>query len=126
MSYDCYCESDVHVALYRATLPVARKSYRCEECPGVIQPGERYERVFAIWDGHPSTIFTCERCYDLRVWTKNNVPCLCIQHGGMDDELRLAIEDACFRAPLETVGLYFGFLRRKVLRDRHNRGARAN
>lgn len=117
---DCYCDGDP-AQVYNVTLPRARKSYHCEECGGAIRAGERYERVFAVWDNSPSTYRTCERCRDLRVWVKNNVPCLCWYHEWMDEALTEAVDAACARAPLETAGLRFGFLRRKVLRDRYNK-----
>jgi hypothetical protein len=73
----------------------------------------------------PTTFRTCEPCYDLRVWVKNNVPCLCIMHDNMDEEMTIAVDEARYRAPEETVGLKFGFLRRKVLRQRIKRRKKA-
>lgn len=123
MYYDCSCDYDPP-SVYSATTPRAKKTYRCDECRGSISPGERYERVFGVWDGRADTYRTCERCFDLRTWVKNNVPCLCIMHGNQDEENENAVDSARHRAPLETAGLLFGFLRRKVLRERHNRIAR--
>lgn len=119
MSYDCFCDFDP-AQVYSVRLPRARKEYRCEECKGKIRVSEQYERVFAVWDNWPSTIRTCERCRDLRVWVKNNVPCLCWSHGNADQDMADAIDEAVSRAHEETVGLRFGFLRRKEARDRHN------
>jgi hypothetical protein len=124
MHYDCSCDYDPP-SVYSATKPRARKRYCCKECDGLILPGEQYERVFAVWDGSPGTIRTCGHCHDLRVWVRNNVPCLCVMHGNMDEEMSEAVESACWRAPLETAGLKFGFLRRKVLRERFNEQRRA-
>ena len=123
MSYDCSCDYGDQPAFYVATQPRAREPHRCYECGGPITPGERYERVSAKWDSRVDTICTCERCFDLRVWVKNNVPCLCVMHGGMDEQMRDAVEEACWRAGDEARGLKFGFLRRKILRDRHNASA---
>lgn len=124
MSYDCYCDYDPPT-VYNSTTPRAKKIYKCGECSGPILPGERYERVFGIWDGNADTFLTCERCVDLRTWVKNNVPCLCLVHGNQDEQNDMAVRDARYRAPLETGGLLFGFLRRQVLRERHNQRARA-
>ena len=121
----CTCDYDAP-AFHRVTTPAARKSYHCEECNGWIKPGEKYERTVGKWDGYVDTFITCERCFDLRTWVKNNVPCLCWAHGGGDETMAEAIAEAVGRAPDETAGLRFGFLRRKVLRDRHNKLARAN
>lgn len=124
MSYDCFCDYDAP-NFYRQEIRKARKTFRCEECSGRITPGERYEFVSGCWDHQVSTIRTCERCYDLRQWVKNNVPCLCWAHGNLTDDLREAVEEAAYRAPQETVGLRFGFARRLVMRDRHNGQRRA-
>jgi len=122
MTYDCSCDYEP-AQFYCAAKPKARKQHKCYECAGDILPGERYERVTAKWydfDG-VQTMRTCERCYDLRTWVKNNVPCLCIMHGNQDEENDNAIDEATYRAKDETRGLRFGYLRRKVLRDRHNK-----
>ena len=100
--------------LHRRELRKARKEHRCEECSGKIIVGEAYENVFGIWDGSTYTCKTCQRCVDLRQWVKNNVPCFCWEYGNMAEGAKEAIEEAKFRAPEETVGLYFGFLRRLV------------
>jgi hypothetical protein len=112
---DCYCDYD-RPAFYVASIRMARKVHRCDECGGEIRPGEQYEHVSAKWDGSIGTVSTCRHCHDLRVWTKNNVPCLCVMHGNQDEENDLAIENAIYRAPDETKGLKFGYLRRKVAR----------
>lgn len=121
---DCYCDYDPP-RVYSPAIYRARKRYSCDECRGPILPGERYENLFGVWDGCASTFHTCERCVDLRTWTKNNVPCFCWMHGDMDQMMREAVEDAVYRAPQETRGLHFGLLRRFVLRRRHNELARA-
>ena len=125
MSVDCYCDYGDPPAFYNATLPRARKKHRCLECGGPIVPGERYERVVGKWSGYGvDTFHTCERCYDLRIWTKNNVPCLCIMHGDMDDQIRNSIDDAYERSRDEVKGLWFGYARRMVARKRHNEAAK--
>jgi len=116
---DCSCDYDPPT-LYRADIVRARKRYKCCECDGVIEIGERYEYVFGLWEGYTSTHKTCERCRDLRTWVKNNVPCLCIMHGNQDEENENAIDEAYRRAASEVVGLRFGYLRRRALRDTWN------
>lgn len=122
---DYYCADDYDpLQFYFAKVVRAKKKHRCEECGASIYSGEQYERVTIKYEGEMYTITTCERCYDLRVWVKNNVPCLCTTHGNMDEEMANAIESACARAPDETIGLRFGFLRRKAARDKFNLRAR--
>lgn len=121
---DCYCDYDPP-SVYRPKIVRARKLHRCYECGGIITPGERYEALFAIWDGSASSVHTCERCVDLRTWVKNNTPCFCWMHGDMDEQMRDAVQGARERAPDEARGLWFGLLRRFVLRDKHNKAARA-
>lgn len=125
MMSDCYCDYD-RPDFYVASIRRARKSRVCYECGGVIIPGDKYEYVSAKWDGYIDSISTCEHCRDMRVWTKNNVPCLCVMHGNQDEENELAIESAIDRAPDETRGLKFGYLRLKVARRRFYAQRRAS
>lgn len=115
----CSCDWDPP-RFYNAAIRKARKVHKCEECPGEIRPGERYEHVSGCWDYGVSTFKTCQQCVDLRTWVNNNVPCLCWQHGNADEGMREAIEDAYYRARDEVTGLRFGYLRRVVIRDRFN------
>lgn len=124
MSYDCSCDYDVPSFYSRSVHRATRKSHKCYECAHVIVPGEKYEYVSGLWDGNFSYFKTCQGCIDLRTWVKNNVPCLCWAHGNMIEDCREAIEEAAYRAPEETVGLRFGFLRRKVMMDRVSTGGR--
>jgi hypothetical protein len=124
MMLDCYCDYDPPEFVSRS-MPRARKEHRCEECRGCIVPGEQYEYVFGKWDGYLSTFKTCERCVELRQWVENNLPCLCWAHGNLNTDLEEAIVQAYDVARDEVTGLWFGYLRRRVLRDRHNAASRA-
>jgi hypothetical protein len=120
VSIDCFCDYNVP-EFYIKEIRRARKEHKCYECRGRILPGEKYEYVRGKWEGEMDSFKTCQHCVDLKTWTNNNVPCLCWAHGNIQDDCREAIEDACYRAPNETVGLRFGFLRRVVKRDKINR-----
>lgn len=120
MTYDCYCDYDPP-EFYILEICKARKQHSCKECTGAIVPGEKYEHIWAKWDGYVDSFKTCERCVDIRTWVKNNVPCLCWTHGNMIEDCKDAVNEAAWRAPTETVGLRFGFLRRIVSRDKFNR-----
>jgi len=122
MSDDCACDYDP-ASFYRAEIRTARKPHICEECGAPILPGEIYEHVTGKWDNIAS-FKTCRHCVDIRQWTANNVPCLCWAHGHTIEDCRDAIEAACLRAPAETLGLRFGFLRRVVERDTANKAGR--
>lgn len=124
MSYDCVCDYDPP-SFYHQEIRKARKPHKCNECGTPILPGERYEHVRAKWD-YVDNLDTCERCLDIRQWVKNNVPCFCWAHGNMIEDAKEAVEEAHFRAPSETVGLRFGFLRRIALRDRVKAKRRAS
>ena len=119
---DCWCDYEP-ARFYCATVRRARKSHTCEECGATIAPGDYYEHVAGMWD-FISVFKTCQSCRDLRMWTQNNVPCLCWQHGNANEDCLTAIKDACERAPEETIGLRFGFLRRKLMLDRRVRRQR--
>lgn len=45
--------------------PVARKSHKCCECRGTIQPGEKYRRITGVWDGQGATFKQCADCAPL-------------------------------------------------------------
>lgn len=123
--YDCSCDGDPPSFYSAKLIKAARKAHKCKECRGRILPGDAYERAFMIYDGDVHLYETCSHCYDLRTWLMNNLPCLCIVHGNQDYENYNAIEGAYARARDEVVGVRFGYLRRKIIRDRHNR-ARAS
>ena len=58
MSDDCSCDYDP-ADVYRSSTPRARKPHRCGECGGPIEPGEKYEYVFGVWDGWIGVFKTC-------------------------------------------------------------------
>lgn len=116
MSY-CGCDYDAPT-VYTVRQPKARKAHTCDECGATINPGEIYEYVSGVWEGRFNTFSTCGLCLDLRQWVQNQVPCLCVVHGNQDAQNREAIIAATERAPGETGGLWFGYMRRKLLRDR--------
>lgn len=119
MSDYCFCDFD-SPEFYDKYQPTARKRHKCCECGGDIMPGEKYEYVSGKWDGQFDTFKTCERCCDLRIWVKNNVPCHCFVHGNQDEQNENAIDEAYGRAKDEVRGLMFGYLRRKYLREKLN------
>jgi hypothetical protein len=52
---ECFCDYD-WPTVYRQTARVARKRHVCSECSQVtIQPGQTYQDIFGVWDGHVST-----------------------------------------------------------------------
>ena len=53
-------------AAYSETTPVARKSYRCCECGGVIPKGTRHIRFSGVWDGEWKNYRTCQSCAAIR------------------------------------------------------------
>lgn len=108
----CYCDYDAPEFYVKDTRR-ARKEYRCAECQCKIQKGEEHEHVAAKWEGEVSSIRTCKLCVTLRDWVVGNVPCACWSHGDMIEGLQSSIDDAVYRAPDETKGLAFGFLRRR-------------
>lgn len=124
MSYECYCDYE-YPEFFSSYIQTARKEHRCGECGCTIQPGEKYEYVCGKWDGCVSVEKTCERCYDLRKWVSNNIPCFCWAYGNVYDDAREAINEARLRAPEETHGVLFGFQRRVVAIRQHNAKVRA-
>lgn len=61
----CYCETggdgefaDVWVETYH----VARKAHVCDECREGVKPGERYQRIFSLFDGGMTVYKLCAFC----------------------------------------------------------------
>lgn len=119
MDADCYCDYDPPEFFSRSE-PISRTEHKCYECGGMILPGEQYEKVAGKWDGYFEHFKVCQRCHDLRQWTANNLPCLCWAFGHMIEDCWEAIDEAYIRGGDETRGLRFGFLRRRLQRDRLN------
>jgi hypothetical protein len=46
--------------------PIARKPHVCYECRGTIQPGQRYQRFVAKWEGRLERYDTCSLCEEIR------------------------------------------------------------
>lgn len=110
----CYCD-EVTPSVYKIKIRLARKPHVCSECFRKIHAGEKYEHVFGIWDGLPSTFKTCERCLALKEFITAHVPCFCVSHGNLIDDL---IETA---REHDTAGLLFGAYRRLVKIQRQPR-----
>lgn len=126
MLYSCYCDYDPP-EFHSVTTPKARRQRHCDECGGLILPGDRYERVAGKWDGAFDTFDICEHCRDLRVWLTISLPCFraCWAYGSMFEEAVEIIREARWRAPDEAAGLLFGYYRRVIIRDRFNAARKA-
>lgn len=88
MSDACACVCDLgHHAdwpdVIKVTVRRAKKEYRCCECGEAIQPGEKYEYVWGVWEGKQSIYRTCDTCRRIR----NDFCCSWI-YGGLRDALR--------------------------------------
>ena len=118
--YDCVCDYD-SPEVYRSKTVKARKQYGCYECAGKIFPGDIHEYYFGVMYGDSYSGRTCAKCVEIREWVKGNIPCFCWAHGNMIDDARSSIDEACYRAPDETVGIRFGFARRLHQRDEYHR-----
>lgn len=91
MPHECACElaesCDFEpIDTYSLTHPIARKTWKCDECGRPIEPGEEYQRLRARFDQQDSIeVFrTCVGCQRLR-----GVMCWCV--GGLAE----AVEE-CF------------------------------
>lgn len=106
---ECYCDYEL-ATVYCKRVYVARKEHRCYECGRTIRPGEKYESVFAVWEGVAQTVRTCPHCLALREFVVAHVPCSCWSHGNMRDEVLDDAREWGHEAP----GLLFGAYRREV------------
>jgi hypothetical protein len=67
---ECSCDVGVDFdegpEFYTEKIIKARKQHKCNECRGMINKGEKYERVTGKWDGNVSTYKTCLDCLSIR------------------------------------------------------------
>ena len=66
---ECACfsvDNDDHVTMLAETKRKARKHHRCNECLGIIFPGQTYMDERYLFDGEVSTHKTCECCMSVR------------------------------------------------------------
>ncbi|WP_427501345.1 hypothetical protein ACQE3E_06490 [Methylomonas sp. MED-D] len=116
----CYCDGE-RPKIYSASRRIARKAHRCDECCRTIQPGERYEYVFGVWD-RPEQFRTCQHCLALRNYTRDNVPCLCWMHSNMINDCIETLREYAHELP----GLLFRGYRLQIAitgRKQNNRNA---
>lgn len=62
---ECYCEpmeGEEYCTVWNVTWRKARKQHRCCECMDTIQPGQRYEHIFSVFEGDVTIFKTCEFC----------------------------------------------------------------
>jgi len=62
---ECYCEpsdTDDYSEVWNVTWHTARKPHKCCECLEEIKPGQKYEKIFSVFDGGIQTYKTCEFC----------------------------------------------------------------
>lgn len=93
----CVCDYE-RPEFYHATRPLARTAHRCDECGRTIEPGERYERVYAKWDGDPGTVRTC--CYRLAMRDLlESRECFCWMHHSLSDDVLEEIREGDWKRP---------------------------
>jgi len=82
----CMIDDADMAQVYDSQHLTARKAHTCDECGREIGPGERYNRVRGLWDGHWSVFKTCAHCDALWHWF--DVVCGGTLHGGMGADLQ--------------------------------------
>lgn len=80
------------------TTPIANKPHRCQCCGGPIAKGQRYRRVFFVFDGHATAEKECARCSSIAEeyraahgmrWTPSQMRIAltdCVDYEGEDSE----------------------------------------
>lgn len=96
---DCFCDYDGPSFYVRET-PKARKPHRCFECGYQIAPGETYESARGMWDGTFDVFKTCNRCIALRDCVTAHIPCFCLMHGNLLEDVR----ESVLNLPAEAYG----------------------
>lgn len=98
--YDMFsCDWDEGPSVFtERVVQSARKRYRCDDCDGAINVGDRYQYVWGIWDDHASTFRHCQHCLDGPIeFVERN--CGCRTYGGewMEDHLLNVFHDYEFK-----------------------------
>jgi hypothetical protein len=92
---DCYCDYE-RPTVYSQTKPVARVQHKCSECRGHIKPGEKYTKIWGVWDGDQATYKRCPDCEALLDYVEAHVPCFCWYNDFLlenaIDEIRAALD----------------------------------
>ena len=89
------------------------------------QPGERYLYSFGVWDGYPSSHYTCSDCREIQRFLTGNLACFCWESGTLIEDAKEAISEAYSRARDEVQGVAFGF-GRLLVKARRARAASVN
>lgn len=90
MSDECYCDYE-RPSVYSERVHVARLRHACSECGGWIKPGERYTRIWGVWDGEVATLRRCPDCQAVLDWMNAHQPCFCWGHTTLLSEAREAM-----------------------------------
>lgn len=64
---ECYCEPmevEEYCTVWNVTWRTARKQHKCCECGEIINPGERYEHIFSVFEDEVTVYKTCQFCAD--------------------------------------------------------------
>ncbi len=64
----CMIDGAEQCDVWKVTEPRARVHHLCGECRRSISPGEIYERVGSLYDGHWATYVTCRHCSRAGEW----------------------------------------------------------
>lgn len=107
----CYCDYDPATIYNPPKMVRAAKQHICDECGCTISKGETHEYVSYLYEGQWSSPRTCQGCLDVMAWVGAHIPCFleCRTHGDMLERADEAIDEWW----TETVGLKFGWLRRR-------------
>lgn len=64
----CMADSADPCEVFETCWYTARKQHRCGECGRTIEPRERYEKTFVVFEGDASSHKTCGHCVEARRW----------------------------------------------------------
>lgn len=104
---DCYCDYGEAPSVLCITHPTARKPHRCDECSGTIESGQKYERIFGVWEGAAGTFKCCHECEAARDFLTNSFECFCWYLGGVIDAARELIQEKGHLILEESPGVLF-------------------
>ena len=119
MDYEsCSCDSPPAEFSSIATVK-ARKTFKCYECHGLINPGDSHEKTAGKWEGNFESFRTCSRCAELKKWARISVPCFCYTYGEVLYDVKNLVDEARHDCP---PGFTMEWGRRMIKIERHATG----
>jgi hypothetical protein len=107
----CDCDFDPP-SIYKETYPKAKKEHRCGECRRIIDVGENYLRIEAVYDGRFVTNKMCDHC-EAAAWAYRDASDCCFAMGSLWSDVADFIDDYDNEGPHDRLEELLSFAKAK-------------